>query len=148
LTDVSYYHFLKRKEMFRNSISKIIGPRSHVSRIHNYLQWKAREEFGVDSAGIYVLDSERPPNSYCNKQIKSPFVHQSSVIEKLLDSDYIDTENTDYTYLQEESDYECESDSHKDLDLSGEFEFTFNGKAVSLYNTEVMSESNTAPEST
>lgn len=153
IADVSYYHYLKRKEMFKQSLRKLTGPSSQIMRAHNYLEYKVKEEFGVDTYGLYVIDNKSDESSYCGKSINSQFYHQSSVIQKLLDTDYINTENTDYTYIEEElgadyeySDIEAVEENEPNSHYSTPGEITFNGKALSLYNTEILTNSNTEAE--
>mmetsp|Transcript_22703 Transcript_22703/g.26066 ORF Transcript_22703/g.26066 Transcript_22703/m.26066 type:complete len:90 (+) Transcript_22703:464-733(+) len=85
------------------------------------------------------------------------FRHQSSIIQKLLDTDFIDTENTDYSYLQDlNTDEEMVASSEQAENQSSFFgnesdqsdDITFNGVKLSIYRTELMSDSHTAPEST
>ena len=143
-------HALKRKEIFKTSLRKLIGPPSQMLKTHNYLIWKIGEENGVDHLGVYVVDDKSDDNSYCNKKMSKSFRHQSSVIQKILDSDYIDTENTDFTYID---DFESEdvaivngvpSNNHVHSTIG---DITIDGKIMTVYHTEIMSDSNTAPES-
>ena len=119
-------------------------------RIHNYLVWKFSEDNGVDHFGVYVVDDKNDDNSFCNKKMPKSFRHQSSLYQKLLDADYIDTENTDFTYIDEFDNDEAAlvagllKNKHEDS-LIGDI--TIDGKVLTVYHTEIMTDSNTAPES-
>ena len=140
------------KEDYKNSIRKIMISSNPVTRVQEYILTKANQEFGVDKYGLYIIDSDLEKNTDKTK------LHKNTVIDKLLDYDYIDTENTDYTYLREEesiseeanlsqmdiSDVASISDTENDFCAS----LTFNGKKISMYETEVLTESITAPDST
>ena len=76
-------------------------------------------------------------------------IHRFSVIQNILDYDYVDTENTDYIYLKEEEDNFGEgANVTNDLNESCNFELTFNEKALSMYETEYIAEPTTAAGST
>ena len=141
--DITYLNFLRKKELFMSSLRKMMPPPSYITKVQNYSIGKLQEQSGVDKSGLYVLDSNNSPNLYWSKKIQSHYFHQRTIIGKLLDVDYIDTENTDYTYISEESEFnesgdQCSVPEHK---------LEFNGKEVSMYSTQLQSESNTAPES-
>lgn len=149
--DVSYLHKLKREEIFKASLRRLTGPRSHMLRIQNYLVWKVSEANGVDSYGVYVVDDKNSDNSFCNKPMAKSFRHQSSVVDKLLDTDCIDTENTDFTYIDDfdvdEAALSAGAIKHTLGDESILGDITVNGKVLTVYHTEILSDSNTAPES-
>ena len=61
---VAYYHYLKRKELFQNSVRKLKISGSIATRLHSYQVMKAREEYGFDTLGIYVIDSKNSANKF------------------------------------------------------------------------------------
>ena len=156
-TELTFMHYLNQKELFRISLRKLMVPSGPITGIHNYLKNKAMEEFGVDKYGLYILDSNFDKSKFCNRKLKGAFTHKSSIIHNILDYDLIDTENTDYTYIVEEDNFYDNVDSSQiDIiegnslseSLSDNCEtITFNGKVLSMYETEVLGESITAPDS-
>mmetsp|Transcript_7582 Transcript_7582/g.8625 ORF Transcript_7582/g.8625 Transcript_7582/m.8625 type:complete len:178 (+) Transcript_7582:183-716(+) len=146
--DTILIHYLNQKEEFKKSVKKIMISSNPVTRVEKYKQALIEEKMDHHKTGLYIIDSDLE---------KTNFLHKNHLIDKLLDYDYIDTENTDYSYLKEEESISEEANCSLDFsdnvsitsDQSDGFSaITFNGKKLSMYETEILTESITAPEST
>ena len=146
LMDSAFYYYLMRREMVKNSYRKLMGSSSQILNIHEYMLWKMKEDYGVNNLGFYVSNKNSENTYFCNRKLSTSFQHKLSVIDNILDYDKIDTENTDYTYIHEEEQYD-ESDTAGQVEEAEAHldEFEFNGKIISLTNTEILTNSQTLP---
>lgn len=127
----------------------MVGPRSQILRIHNYMLWSLRDQYGMNNIGLYIVDQSNDSSKFCNRQLSTNYGHKYQMIANKLDYDIIDTENTDYTYIHEEEEFTNDSNhinSDNVMNTSQASNFEFNGKIISLSNTEVLTASHTNNE--
>uniref|UniRef100_A0A7S3P2C2 Uncharacterized protein n=1 Tax=Euplotes crassus TaxID=5936 RepID=A0A7S3P2C2_EUPCR len=155
INEVTYLRYLQMREQYKDSVRSMMVASTPILGVTNYIGQKTMVETGYKTSGMYVLNSDIDRNIFCDRAIKTPFLHKTSAIDRVLDCDFIDTENTDYTYIRdEESISDCSNIPSVGLDSSEEPEInmttslTFNGKDISIYQTEYLYDSITAPEST
>lgn len=106
LQDARYQIYLERKEQFRGSLRKIFPVKPPITRIGNYVTWQRMNSAGLVNSGLLMFDSNS--SQYCGRELKSVFVPKTTVINNILDVDYVDAAQT---VIEEISDYISDSSS-------------------------------------
>ncbi|CAI2379285.1 unnamed protein product [Moneuplotes crassus] len=148
LTEVTFLRYLQKREDYRNSVRAIMVPSSPILGLTKYITQKALVDHGYNKTGLYVINSDAERDKFCDRAIRNTFLHKSIAIDRLLDCDFIDTENTDYTYIRDEDNLsECSNIpviDHKEPVINITTSLTLEGKDVSIYETKYIEESSTA----
>ena len=105
--EVNYYYYLQWRDKYKDQFKVIFPTSPTISRIHNYTLWSNRNEAGLINSGIMMYSQSQP--QYWGKDLGSVFVSKRSIIDKVLDIDRIDIEQT----IIEEVSASLESDGSK-----------------------------------